>query len=478
MLMFLQRSFFIRNLGETALGLNSLFNSILSAISIADVGLDTVLVFVLFKPLEERNSDKITALLNFIKKIYLSVAAIIFIVGLIVIPLLPYIIHGRNVTRYVVIIYLLYLVNTILTYTFAEYRVFLNANQQSYVVSIVTAIVTVLMTLLQIIALVVFKSFVVFELIQILATVAMGVCFWIYVRKRVSLKKSNVVISSADKKTILMNGIGGLSNRIGTFVVFGSDSVLLSIFSNLVNVARYSNYMMIINAAVSIVMKSVSAMMPSIGHQVVQQDSAERTTMFETFNHVIFSISFTIFGIFLLNVNYFIGLWIGKNQILNMGITTLLSVNLLIRLARLGPLNYIDALGLQWQQRWKPIVEAVVNLTASLLLLSFFKLGLLGILLGTLISNLTTVVWMEPKVVFQNGVDLSRNYFVIVIRFLILVVACLGFYFYFGNIPSKLTVPDFIMRGFISSIIVIMLTMIEFLTSKDGIGFLKKLKKG
>lgn len=299
-LIFLQRSYFVNSLGETALGLNSLFNSILSAISIADVGLDTVLLFVLIKPLDAKDHFKLYSLVSFIRKLYFSVAGIILIVGICVIPFLSNIINGTHVTPYIILIFLLYLINAVLTYCFAEYRVLLNANQQSYVVSIITFLVTSSMTIAQIISLNVFNSFLAFEIIQILATVLMGSLMYLYVSRHIILTKNNDPISTDDKKTILKNGVGGLSNRIGTFVVFGSDSVLLSIFTNLVTVARYSNYMMLVSAVVSIILKALSAMMPSIGHLVIRQNNDEKSNFFEIFNHGIYLASFVVFGFFCL----------------------------------------------------------------------------------------------------------------------------------------------------------------------------------
>ena len=63
---------------------------------------------------------------------------------------------------------------------------------------------------------------------------------------------------------------------------------------------------------------------------------------------------------------------------------------------------FIDAFGLQWIQKWKPVVESVVNLLASLFLVLVLHLGLLGVLLGTIFSTVTTVLWYEPYVVIRN----------------------------------------------------------------------------
>lgn len=463
-----------RSLGETALGLNSLFNSILSAISIADVGLDTVLLFVLIKPLDTKNYFKLYSLVSFIRKLYFSVAGIILVAGLCIIPFLSTIINGTHVTPYIVLIFLLYLLNAVLTYCFAEYRVLLNANQQSYVVSIITFLVTSSMTIAQIISLNVFNSFLIFEIIQILATLLMGVLMYLYVARHIKLTKNNDTISSNDKKIIFKNGIGGLSNRIGSFVVFSSDSVLLSIFTNLITVARYSNYMMLVNAVVSIILKALSAMMPSIGHLVLTQNDDEKSNFFEIFNHSIYLMSFAVFGFFLFNADYFIAVWLGQQLMFSKLTTLLIAVNMLIRIARLGSLNYIDALGLQWNQRWKPVIEAVVNLTISIIMLSVFKLGINGVLLATLFSNITTVIWMEPRVVFQNGVTFRKEFIYIVIRFLTLIVGTIIYFLLFYQAPYNTTILGLLINFLIYALYIVILVFVEFFTSVHGRLFIKK----
>ncbi len=63
---------------------------------------------------------------------------------------------------------------------------------------------------------------------------------------------------------------------------------------------------------------------------------------------------------------------------------------------------YIDSVGLFWYVRWKTVAEAILNLFFSILLAKYFNMGIYGIVLGTIISNLFTNFWWEPYVVYSK----------------------------------------------------------------------------
>ena len=78
---------------------------------------------------------------------------------------------------------------------------------------------------------------------------------------------------------------------------------------------------------------------------------------------------------------------------------------------RKSVLTFKDAYGLYWYDRYKPLFESAINLVASIVLAIPF--GIAGILLGTLISTVTTCFWIEPYVLFKYGLKQPvRTYFV------------------------------------------------------------------
>lgn len=432
-LTFVSRFYFIKNLGEQSLGLNSLFNSLLSAISITDAGLDTVLMFILFNPLKEKNIGETTQLFLYIRKLYRLIALFIMVLGLIMMIFLPRMLPTTEISGRIYVIYLLYLVNSVLSYAFAENRVLLNANEESVWVTLFTTMFNFVVLVGQIIVLELFASFELYQLVQLLGTVLLGISLKMFVSRHFDFQpNTSAQISSTTKRILIKNAAGGISNRIGSFAVNGSDSLLLSIFTNLVVVAQYANYMMLVNAVNLLATKTISALTPTIGISFEAQSSEQKYLSFERLNSAMYMLGSLVFTGFLFNANWVILKWLGKNLTLSSLVVYLIALNLMFRISRLGSLNYIDALGLQWNQRFKPLFEAGVNVVMAVVLL-LNGWGIIGILMGTIISNITTVLWMEPRYVFKGGVPFKPEFISKILIYIFVNLIVTGVYFWSRN---------------------------------------------
>ena len=80
-------------------------------------------------------------------------------------------------------------------------------------------------------------------------------------------------------------------------------------------------------------------------------------------------------------------------------------INFVIQVYRNTNIVFIESFGLYWQQRFKPIVEAGLNLIISLILLVVFKIGINGVLLGTIASSIGFVFWFELYVVSRYALS-------------------------------------------------------------------------
>ena len=62
---FISRSAIISNLGEQYLGLSSLFTSVLQVLNMAELGFTGAIVYNMYKPLAEDDTDTVCALLAY-----------------------------------------------------------------------------------------------------------------------------------------------------------------------------------------------------------------------------------------------------------------------------------------------------------------------------------------------------------------------------------------------------------------------------
>ena len=232
------RGFLVYYLGQKYVGLNGVMTSVLSSFSLADLGIDSVLVFLLFSPLEQKKTATVKKLMILFRKIYFSIGVIFFLVGLSAIPFFSQIFGSQatNIPNFLTI-YLIFLANAGISYFFVYYRTLLNADQQSFVVARITMIVNVSIGVVQILCLVFLKSFIIYGLVQLTGTLLTNLIIELTARQkysflRVKLSKEE---TKTDKSTIriwIKNTIGGISNKIGTVIVVRSDNILLAHFEN------------------------------------------------------------------------------------------------------------------------------------------------------------------------------------------------------------------------------------------------------
>ena len=113
---FICRTVFTKTLGAEYLGVSGLFSNILTILSFAELGIGTALVYRMYKPLAENDYKKLKLYVKLYKKIYTIIIIVISIVGIAIIPLLPYLVTAPNVKESITILYILYLLQTIVSY--------------------------------------------------------------------------------------------------------------------------------------------------------------------------------------------------------------------------------------------------------------------------------------------------------------------------------------------------------------------------
>ena len=83
---FVSQAIFIRILSLEYLGLNGLFTNVLTMLSFFELGIGNAIVYYLYKPIADKDENKIKALMNFYKKAYNTIALLVFVVGIIILP--------------------------------------------------------------------------------------------------------------------------------------------------------------------------------------------------------------------------------------------------------------------------------------------------------------------------------------------------------------------------------------------------------
>lgn len=404
---FISRSIFVFVLGKEYLGINGLFTNILSVLSLAEIGFGTAIIYSLYKPIAENDESKIIALMSFYKKAYKGIGIFIFIAGIILIPFLPIFINDINNINNINLIYFLFLINSVISYFFAYKKSIIIANQKNYLVTFYKYIFYIFLNILQICILFLSKSFILYLIIQIIFTFAENYTvslradkMYPYLRRNIDVKLNEI-----ERQEIFKNIKALIYHKIGGTIVNGTDNLVISYFVGVISVGLYSNYFMIINALNIIINQIFSSLTATIGNLNVKESKEKSFEVYQIIYFINFMIVTISSACILFLINPFIELWLGNEYLLSTNIIFILVLNFYISNMRKCTLIYKESMGLFWQDRYKPLVEGILNLIISMILAR--KLGIVGVFLGTMISSLLTCFWIEPFVLFKYGFNRS-----------------------------------------------------------------------
>lgn len=397
------RSIFIKYLGAEYLGLNGLFTNVLNVLSLAELGIGSSIIYVLYKPLAEKNHPEINALMHLYKRIYQFIGLVVAILGLLILPFLPTIIGRDANIDNLYLIYILFLFNSVASYFYTYNRSLLLADQKVYITVIYDFVFMVITIISQTLILIFTQNYILYLILQIIFTILCNIFLTIRVKReyRFLSDKKKYKLSQNTKDILKRNTIGNIANKVGSVVVSGTDNILISTFVSLSAVGFYSNYSLIITSLQQLFTKFTNSIGSSIGNVAASVKDDTGYYVFRKHSLINFLIIYITTTELIVLLNPFISFWVGNSFKMDNITVVVIILNYVIRMFRNTPQVFIDGYGLAWQQRWKAIFESIINLFASLLFIIVFKLGVAGVLLGTLTSSLLTVFWYEPYSVFK-----------------------------------------------------------------------------
>ncbi len=398
---FISQSIFIRILGKEYLGLNSLFTSIISMLSIMDLGIGSAIIYNLYKPLKENDKVMIGALLNFYKKAYNIIAVIILFIGLCIMPFLNYFIKDITVSTNISIIYLLFLIDTVITYLLSYKRSILYADQKNYIVNTIHIITALIIMFFQTIILFTTKNYYIYLIIKIIAHIVENISVSKIASKK--YKFINEPSQMLDKKTerdILKKVKAMFFHKVGAFIVSGSDNLIISKYLGIIQVGLYSNYYIIIDAVQRLFNQFLTAITPSVGNLLTENNSEKAFSIFKKIRFLNFWIAtFTGTAIFII-MDSFITIWIGDKYLLPFLVLSVLVFNYYQKSMRTSYSVFKEAAGIYYEDRFVPLIESTLNIISSLILLKWF--GLAGVFMGTIVSGLVLWCYSYPKYVYKG----------------------------------------------------------------------------
>ena len=418
---FITRTVFINIVGKTYLGVSGLFSNVLTILSLADLGIGTVLIYSLYEPLAKKDTKKIQELIQLYKKVYNSIALIVLIIGLCLAPFIQVIIKTDANIEHVHLIFVLYLINTVISYLCIYKISIINADQKNYIVTIYQQAFNILSNIVMIIVLIITKNFIFYLIAQILFSIISNIVLSKKAEKMYPYIKNTkgCKINEIEKKKIKSNTKAMFLHKIGGVVVSGTDNLLISALISIDMVGIYSNYLLILNAIKKFTTQYFNSIIASVGNLTAEKNVNHLKNVFYNVlfgNFIIFAFcSICLCGL----INAFIEVWLGKEYIFNSAIVICIILQFYIEGIRQTTLTFKETMGLFKQDQFKPIIEACINLIVSIILA--IKFGIIGIILGTVVSMAFSLI-IETEVLFKYGFkENTKYYYVLLFKYMLIV---------------------------------------------------------
>lgn len=432
----LQKIFIIK-LGETLLGVNSTYSSILSVLSLAELGLGTAVNFSLYGPVARGDKETVKAYMQFYKKAYRVIALVIACVGLALVPFLKFIIKdpvGIDSNADLIGYYLIFLFNTVSSY-FVAYKYSLpNAEQKNYIQSNVLTITKIATVLTQIVLLLLVPNFYLYLLAAAVIELVQKIFANAYLnRKYPLLKEKNVRKLTTEEFSDIRKKTGALvCHKVGDAARLQTDSIIITSFINVTMSGYVDNYNKVINLIANFVNVIFNSVISSFGNLIATESDEKQYEMFRVYRFFASWIyGFSSVGFFML-LTPFISWYYGDRFALPAAVVGAILIDFYFKGERVVLSNYKTAAGVFEQDKFLPLVQGAVNLVLSIVLVQ--RIGLLGVYIGTIVSGLIANL-IRPVIIYRTCFDRKANgYFYDALRYIGVSLLALVICAFAGNV--------------------------------------------
>lgn len=431
---FVKIRIFVNGLSNDVYSLNQLFYQIFSYLAITDIGFSLLLNKKLYSAFAKNDTKEINNIYSTSKRFYSIIGSIIFIIALIISFFVHFFTKADLPNGYIQLIFLIFIIRNIVDYFFIAPRFVIEADQKSYKINLGVKSIRIAETIIEIILVLLGVDYLFILIPGIVLTVVVD----LIINKKIfkeypwlkDNKKFNKSYLKGTKDMIWRKGADLLNSN--------TDIILISTFINPISVIIYSSYNYITKFLGDIVFLVSSAITPSFAN-VMFKEQGEKKYMVFTEMYIFFLFIASFINIMLYGfLNSLIKFWVGQEYVVTNFTLYLFCLILFQLIVDKATTIVINGLCLFKETKKATILEAILNIIISFSLIH--KLGIMGVLLGTVLSRFATTFIFNAIYIFKN--IFKRNpihYFVI--YFIVLIINLL-FIFAFNYLElqfSKVT---------------------------------------
>jgi O-antigen/teichoic acid export membrane protein len=401
---FFSRKIFLDNLGAEFIGLTGTLTNILGYLNLTELGISASVGYFLFKPLQSNNRQETQDILSLLGYLYNWIGAIIFAGAFVISLFFPLIFAHANLGLGIIYFAFYSFLGSSLIGYFINYRqILLSADQKNYLVAIYYQSANLVKIALQIFLAYYYKNLYIWVAVEFL----FGIIGCIILNWKINKEYPWLKVNKKDGKALLKKYPEIITktkqvfiHKIKDFVLVRSDELFIFLFVSLKMVAYYGNYMIIISKLISLFSAVTGSVGASVGNLVAEGDKKRMLSVFwefTTIQHTIAAIlSFSLYNF----LEPFVSHWLGSEYIMDHKILILLIIFIYITNSRNAVDSFNYAHGL-YADVWSAWAELIINV--SITIICGLKWGIIGILLGKIVSLLAIVILWKPYYLFTSG---------------------------------------------------------------------------
>lgn len=409
----------IEGFGSNVNGLVTSITQFLAYITLLEAGVGPVVKAALYSPIAKKEKNEIARILK-VSENFFRVIALIFIVYLIVLAIVyPMIINTEFSFLYTMSLIIIISISTLAEYYFGiTYKLYLQAEQKSYVTAGIQIIGYILNTVAVVVLVKCNCSIHIVKLIGGLIFVLRPVAQNIYVKKKYKLNLNDI-----DNNYELKQKWDGLAQHIAAVVHDNTDVAILTIATNISEVSVYSVYYLVLKGIKSIIQSFSAGIDATFGDMIAKGEKKQLDRNFKIYEVFYFTIITIVYISTLVLIIPFI-------KVYTLGITDanyirpvfacILVMAEFIWAMRQPYNGLIKGIGHFKQTQKGAWVEAISNIVISLILV--WKLGIVGVVIGTLVAML---IRTAEFMYHTSKYILERNYWHCIKRVLITIIETL-----------------------------------------------------
>ena len=403
---FIVRIVIVNSLGEEINGLQSLFSNMINVMAIIETSASMAMIIHLYKPVQDKEENRIISIMSFYKKIYMfiaiSFAALCIVIDVFFLEnMLTSTISNKKIHLYFIMFSLSFVINYITYYP----KCLLYAEQKNRIISIVNLFSEMFFRCTQIVVVILWKKYYLYLILMILEKAFSNVLCYCYVRKyHPTIKEiKNNNLEKEEKKKII-NSMKPIAVSQSSSAIYNSSKpILISLLlGNISIVGYYGNYQLIVSAVETLFSQFGAAFTSGFGNLI--SDEKEKKNAVNVYEKSLFSVGWIsiLFCVgFFCCIQPFIKMSFGSSFVIASSCVFVIMINLFITLISVPIISVQNAMGLHKIDQYMMVLQSIVGIV-----LGYFggvKFGMIGILSGSFLSYLLFTFIIKGCLVYSKA---------------------------------------------------------------------------